>query len=468
MATPGKSSSRSSIAAFASAVLLFAGCAAAAEADEALLRDIYRELIEIPTAHPDGDNTAAARAMARRLVDAGFDAKDVEVIEPAPRKGNLVARLRGTGEAKPILLLAHIDVVGARKEDWSDGLDPFKLTERDGYFYGRGVIDDKAMAVIFVANAIRYRKEGFKPKRDLIIALTADEEGGTHNGVAWLLKNRRDAIEAEFGLNEGGGGQYRGGKPYLHGVQVSEKVPRTFFFEATHRGGHSSVPEKDNAIYELAAALDRLSRLQLPARLNYVMRLNAAKLTTIEQGAMSEAMAAIAAGNPTEAQIQLVSSVPRYNAQLRTTCVATRIEGGHASNALPQEARATINCRLLPGEKVEFVEEELKRVAGERVKVVRGRGWEPSEPADHDSPVMKTIARVSEAMWPGVPVVPVMSAGATDGSRLRNAEIPIYGVSGIFTEFGENRMHGRDERIGVKAFHDAAEFLYRLVKELGR
>ncbi len=464
MGTSGRSSSRSSIAAFASAVLLFAASAAA---DEALLRDIYRELIEIPTAHPDGDNTAAARAMARRLVDAGFDAKDVEVIEPAPRKGNLVARLRGTGEAKPILLLAHIDVVGARKEDWSDGLDPFKLTERDGYFYGRGVIDDKAMAAIFVANAIRYRKEGFKPRRDLIIALTADEEGGTHNGVAWLLKNRRDAIEAEFGLNEGGGGQYRGGKPYLHGVQVSEKVPRTFFFEARNPGGHSSVPEKDNAIYELAAAIERLSRLQLPTRLNYVMRLNAAKLTTIEKGEMSEAMAAIAAGNPTEAQIQLVSSVPRYNAQLRTTCVATRIQGGHASNALPQEARATINCRLLPGEKVEFVEEELKRVAGERVKVVRGRGWEPSEPADHDSWVMKTIARVSEAMWPGVPVVPVMSTGATDGSRLRNAEIPIYGVSGIFVEFGENRMHGRDERIGVKAFFDSAEFLYRLVKELG-
>ena len=469
MATAGRKPSRSITAAFASGALLFAaGLAAAAEltAHQRLTLDIYRELIEIRTVHPDGDNTAAARAMARRLLDAGFDAKDVEVIEPAPRKGNLVARLRGTGEMKPILLLAHIDVVEAKKEDWSDGLDPFKLTERDGYYYGRGTIDDKAMAAIFVANAIRQKKEGFKPRRDVVIALTADEEGGTHNGVAWLIANRRDAIDAEFGLNEGGGGRLRGGKPSYHGVQVSEKVPRTFFFEAVNPGGHSSVPEPQNAIYDLAAALDRLSRLKLPARLTNVMRKNAATLAEIEQGAMAEALAALAAGTPTEAQLERVSSVPRFNAQLRTTCVATRLEGGHASNALPQKARATINCRLLPGESVDAVQAELERVAGDRVKVIRGRGWEPSEPADADSPVMKTIARVSEAMWPGVPVIPIMSTGATDGSRLRNAGIPIYGASGIFLELGENRLHGRDERIPVGSFREATEFLDRLVREL--
>lgn len=435
-------------------------------AHQQLARDIYRELIEIRTAHPDGDNTAAARAMAKRLLDAGFDAKDVEVIEPAPLKGNLVARLRGTGELKPLLLLAHIDVVDAKKEDWSDGLDPFKLTERDGYFYGRGTIDDKAMAAIFVANLVRYKREGFRPKRDLIVALTADEEGGTHNGVAWLLKERRSAIEAEFGLNEGGGGSMRGGKPYLHGVQVSEKIPLNFTFEAVNRGGHSSVPEKDNAIYELAGALDRLSRFQFPTRLNYVARMTAAKVTEIEKGEMSQAMAAIAAGNPTEAQVQLVSSVPRYNAQLRTTCVATMLQGGHASNALPQEARATVNCRLLPGENRDFVQAELQRVAGERVKVVRGWGFDPSEASDPESPVMRTIRSVSETMWPGVPVVPIMSTGATDGSRLRNAEIPVYGVSGIFMEFGENRAHGRNERIPVRSFFESTEFLYRLVKTL--
>lgn len=446
-------------------------CLASAQnpvAHQQLTRDIYGELIEIRTVHPDGDNTAAARAMARRLLDAGFDPKDVEVIEPAPLKGNLVARYRGTGELKPILLLAHIDVVDAKKEDWEDGLDPFKLTERDGYFYGRGVIDDKAMAAIFVANLIRYKREGWRPKRDLIVALTADEEGGSHNGVAWILRNRRDAIDAEFGLNEGGGGQYRGGKAYLHGVQVSEKVPKSYYFEAVNPGGHSSVPEKDNAIYELAAALDRLSRLQLPARLNYVMRMSAAKLTGIETGDMSRALAAVAAGNPTEEQVRIVSAVPRYNAQLRTTCVATMLEGGHAANALPQRARATVNCRLLPGEKPEFVLEELRRVAGDRVKVTETRSFfNPSEPSDPDSPVMKTIRRVSETMWPGVAVVPVMSTGATDGSRLRNAEIPVYGVSGIFVEFGENRLHGRNERLGVRSFFDSSEFLYRLVKELG-
>lgn len=455
---------RAAIALFAFA----AGVAGARGLDphQQLTRDIYRELVEIRTVHPDGDNTAAARAMARRLLDAGFDAKDVEVIEPAPRKGNLVARLRGSGEAKPVLLLAHIDVVEARKEDWSQDLDPFKLTERDGYFYGRGTLDDKAMAAIFVANAIRYKKEGVRLKRDLVIALTADEEGGTHNGVQWLIANRREAIDAAFGLNEGGGGQYRGGKPYLHGVQVSEKVPRTFYFETANAGGHSSVPEKDNAIYELAAALDRLSRLQLPARVNDVMRLNAARLTGTEEGELATALGAVARGEATAAQLDLVSSVPRYNAQLRTTCVATLLEGGHAGNALPQKARATINCRLLPGEKVEFVQQELERIAGERVRVIRGRGWEASEPADLASPVMKTIARVSETLWPGVPVLPIMSTGATDGSRLRNAGIPVYGVSGIFVEFGENRLHGRDERVGVKSFFDATEFLYRLVREL--
>ena len=453
--------------ALATLLLAFAAPAFGQASHRDLTRDIYRELVEIRTVHPDGDNTAAARAMAKRLLDAGFDAKDVEIIEPAPLKGNLVARYRGTGEAKPLLLLAHIDVVEAKKEDWSDGLEPFKLTERDGYYYGRGTLDDKAMAAIFVANAIRYKREGFRPKRDLIIALTADEEGGTHNGVAWMLRNRRDALQAEFGLNEGGGGQNRAGKPYLHGVQVSEKIPKNFTLEAVNPGGHSSVPEKDNAIYELAGALDRLSRHQFPARLNYVMRLTAAKLVEIEQGEMSAAMAAVAAGNPTEEQVQLVSTVPRYNAQLRTTCVATMLQGGHAANALPQSAKATVNCRLLPGEKEEFVRAELQRVAGDRVTVSSGRGsFAPSDPADLESPVMKTIARISESMWPGVPVVPIMSTGATDGSRLRNAEIPIYGVSGIFMEFGENRAHGRNERVPVKSFEDATEFLYRLVKAL--
>ena len=370
---------------------------------ELLARDIYRELIEIRTVHPDGDNTAAARAMAKRLLDAGFDAQDVEIVEPAPRKGNLVARLRGTGELKPVLLLAHLDVVEAKAEDWSGGLDPFRLTERDGYFYGRGTLDDKAMAAAFVANLIRYRAEGFRPKRDLVLALTADEEGGTHNGVAWLLRHRRPLIEAEYALSEGGGGTTRQGTPYVHGVQVGEKMFLSFDLEATNAGGHSSIPRRDNAIYDLAAALDRLSRLELPARVGYVTRMSFARLASSEDGVLAEALGAIAANQADERQMRLVSGEPRYNAQLRTTCVATRLEGGHADNALPQRAKALVNCRLLPGEDPAFVLQELKRVAGDRVSV-KARG-EPrlSEASDPQAPAMRTIQRVSRVDVAGRP-----------------------------------------------------------------
>jgi acetylornithine deacetylase/succinyl-diaminopimelate desuccinylase-like protein len=432
-----------------------------------LTRDIYRELIEIRTVHPDGDNTAAARAMARRLLDAGFDAKDVEIFEPAPKKGGLIARYRGTGEMKPLLLLAHIDVVDAKKEDWSDGLDPFKLTEVDGYFYGRGTIDDKAMAAVFVANLIRYKQEGYRPKRDLIVALTADEEGGTHNGVALLLKDRRDLIDAELALNEGGGGAWRNGKPFVHAVQVSEKFYQSYNFEATNPGGHSSVPQKQNAIYDLAGALDRLSRHRFAARVPLVTRLYFGRIASTEKSPIREALTAIAENRATEEEMAMVSEVPEYNAQLRTTCVATRLEAGHADNALPQRARAVVNCRLLPGEKVEFVAGELKRIAGVNVTVKEHFPITVSDPSDPQSPTMKTIQRVSETMWPGIPVVPIMSMGATDGMRLRNAGIPVYGASGMFIEFGEVRYHGRDERLGVRSFFDGAEFLYRLVKALG-
>jgi len=366
-----------------------------------------------------------------------------------------------------VLLLAHIDVVEAKAEDWSGGLDPFRLTERDGYYYGRGTLDDKAMAAAFVANLIRYREEGFKPRRDLIVALTADEEGGTHNGVAWILKNRRALIEAEFALNEGGGGTLRDGRPYIHGVQVSEKMYLSFDFEATNAGGHSSVPARENAIYDLAAALARLSRLEFPARAGYVTRSYFSRLASIEEGALAEAIEAIAANRADERQMRLVGEVPRYNAQLRTTCVATRLEGGHAENALPQRAKAVVNCRLLPGEDPEFVLRQLQRAAGERVAVKARGAPRASEATDAQSSVMRTIERVSGSMWPGVPVVPTMSAGATDGSRLRNAGIPTYGVSGYFVEFGEIRIHGRDERVPVRSFFEGAEFLDRLVKALG-
>lgn len=458
----------STVRAFAAVLLALMPAMAKAQAlapHEELAKDLYRELIGIRTVHPDGDNTAAAKAAARRLIEAGFDAGDVEIFEPAPRKGNLVARLRGTGELEPMLLLAHIDVVEARKEDWSDGLDPFVLTERQGYFYGRGTIDDKAQAAIFVANLIRAKREGWRPRRDVIVALTADEEGGSHNGVAWLLANRRGKIAAQFAINEGGNLRTREGVPAVHAVQVSEKIPVSFEFVAKNAGGHSSLPRADNAIYDLAAALDRLGRLEFAARVGYVARMFAAKAVEGTKGEMAGALVALARGDATADEIRVVTADPGFNAQLRTTCVATRVEAGHADNALAQSARAVVNCRLLPGESEEHVQAELARVAGERVAVRPLYRGAASDASDPESRVMRTIARVSESMWPGVPVVPVMSAGATDGSRLRNAGIPVYGVAGLAMD--GYRMHGRDERIAVRAFFEGAEFLYRLMKSLG-
>lgn len=433
------------------------------------LFDIFKEMVESRTVHPDGDNTLLAKKIAARLVAAGIPAGDIDVITPpngGEKKGNLVARLRGTGELKPVLLLAHIDVVDARREDWSDGLDPFKLTEKDGYLYGRGVLDDKAMAAIFVANVMRLKTENFKSKRDIILALTADEEGGSHNGVAYLLKHHRKLIDAEFALNEGGGGSIREGKPFAQNVQVSEKVYLTFDFEATNVGGHSSVPVRENAIYDLASALTRLADFQFQPQLNFVTRLNFNRLATVEANPLADAMLALARNQATPEQLKIVSDVPRYNAIMRTTCVATMANAGHAENALPQRAKASVNCRLLPGESPTFVRDELQKLAGEKVKVSARGETNPSQPSDAQSAPFKVIARVSESMWPGVPLIPVMSSGATDGSRLRNDGIPTFGTSGIFMDFGELRIHGKDERVLIKSLYDGQEYLYRLVKAL--
>jgi len=388
------------------------------------------------------------------------------VLEPRPLKGNLLARLRGTGESKPLLLLAHIDVVEAHKEDWSEGLDPFRLTERDGYYYGRGSVDDKSMAAIFTETMLRLKREGFAPKRDIVLALTADEETGGSNGVEYLLRNRRTDIDAAYALNEGGGGTYRDGHPFLHSVQVSEKMYLSFDLETTSAGGHSSIPSRDNAIYDLAAGLERLARHDFPVRSSVVTRAYFAELARVEKGEVAQAAAAVGAGDASDAQVARLSRGPRYNAQLRTTCVPTRLEGGHADNALPQRAHATVNCRLMPGEDPQFVASEIQRVAGERVSVKARGKVRVSEPSDPAAPIMATIRRVSESMWPGVPVVPTMGTGATDGSRLRNAGIPVYGVSGLFVEYGESRAHGRDERLGVRALAQGNEFLYRLVRAL--
>jgi len=434
------------------------------------LREIFRELIEINTVDPHGDVTRAAEAMRARLLAAGFAAEDVRVIVPAgnAKKGNLVARYRSARPVgKPLLLLAHIDVVEARREDWSDGLDPFKLTERDGYYYGRGTIDDKAMAAIFVANLIRFRRENFQPNRDIVVALTADEETGDFNGVEFLLKEHRALVDAEFGINEGGRGYHKAGKPLLNAVQASEKVYQSFRLEVRNKGGHSSLPVKDNAIFRLAAGLDRLARFDFPVNLNEVTRSYFERMSKIETGQTAADMRAVVAATarPEAAAVARLSASPYYNALMRTTCVATRLEGGHADNALPQMARATVNCRILPQETAADVEATLRRILSDgQIAITAIALSKPSPPSPLRPEIMGPIEQLTREMWPGVPVVPIMGTGATDSLFFRQVGIPVYGVSGIFDDIDDNRTHGRDERIAVKSLFDGQEFLYRLTK----
>ncbi|MCP9496411.1 MAG: M20/M25/M40 family metallo-hydrolase [Pyrinomonadaceae bacterium MAG19_C2-C3] len=441
-------------------------------ADQKLLRDIYQELIEINTTDAGGDTTKAAEAMAARLRAAGFAGDDVRVVVHTgnTKKGNLVARLRSANaRRKPLLLLAHIDVVEARKEDWSDNLDPFKLTERDGYFYGRGTSDDKAMAAIFVANLIRYKQDGAQFDRDLILALTADEEGGDFNGVEYLIKNHLALVDAELGINEGGGGRHRQGVKLFNGVQASEKVYQSFQLEVKNKGGHSSLPVRENAIYQLAAAIDRLAKFDFPVNLGDVTRGYFERMSGIESGQTATDMKTVALNpNDTEAVKRLAAS-PYYNALLRTTCVATRLDAGHADNALPQTARATINCRILPQENAADVQRTLVRVlADNAISVSYIKEPKPSPPSPLTPDVMRPIEETTAAMFPRVPVVPIMGTGATDSLYFRQVGIPMYGVSGLFSDIDDNRAHGRDERLGVKEFYDGQEFLDRLVKALAR
>jgi acetylornithine deacetylase/succinyl-diaminopimelate desuccinylase-like protein len=438
-------------------------------AQEQLAVDIYKELVEINTVNATGDTARAAEAMAARLRSAGFRESDVQVFTPAPRKGNLVARLRGTGARKPILLLAHLDVVEARREDWS--VDPFKLIEKDGYFYGRGTADDKFMAAAFVANLIRYLQEGYKPDRDIIVALETDEEILDRDalGIQWLLKNHRDLIDAEFALNEGGPVGLKNGKPIRNSVQTSEKVSLSYQLEVKNRGGHSSLPTKDNAIYRLAGALVRLSNFSFPFKLNETTRAYFARTAELEGEQVAADIRSVISGRPDPASLSLVrlSANPVYNAQLRTTCVATMLEGGHAYNALPQIARATVNCRIMPGEPVDEVKATLVRVlADDQIDVTQIGEPVLSAPSALHEEIMGAIAKVSAEFWPGAPIVPTMSAGATDGSYLRNAGIPTYGHSGLAGDVDDVRVHGKDERVLMKSFFDGQEYLYRLVKML--
>jgi acetylornithine deacetylase/succinyl-diaminopimelate desuccinylase-like protein len=440
---------------------------ASAGAARDLGRAIYRELVEIDTSQSAGDTLRASKAMAQRLLAAGFPEADVRVFEAAPKRGNLVARLRGSGKRKPLLLLAHTDVVEAKREDWST--DPFKLVEKGGYFYARGSSDDKYMAATFVSNLIRYRREGYRPDRDIIVALTTDEEIADehHYGINWLLEKQRPLIEAELALNEGGGVGVIEGKPAWNSLQTTEKLYQTFYLEVRDAGGHSSQPRAGNAIYTLAAGLTRLERFAFPVRLNPTTRLYFERMASIERGPLGKDMQAILAREPDPGALERLSAKPPYNAQLRTTCVATELTAGHAENALPQLARATVNCRIVPGETVESVRATLDRVLGSpHIQLSLAQRDTPSSPSALYPELVAAIEKVSARFWPGIPVLPTMSAGATDSRFLRNAGIPTYGHSGLAQDIFDVRAHGKDERVMVKAFDDGQRYLYELVKEI--
>jgi acetylornithine deacetylase/succinyl-diaminopimelate desuccinylase-like protein len=436
-------------------------------ADQQLARDIYKQLIEIKSGFSTGSTTPAAEAMAERLKTAGFPDADLFVGGAVAKKANLVARYHGTGARKPLLLLAHTDVVEAKREDWS--MDPFQFVERDGFFYGRGTSDDKAQAAIWIATLIRFKREGFTPDRDIIVALTADEEGGgPYNGVDWLIKNKRDLIDAELCLNEGGWGEELNGKKVANDIQVSEKYVINFGLEVRNKGGHSSLPVPDNAIYHLAGALERLSKFGFPLKTNDVTRAYFEQIAKIETGPLHEQLMKVAQGS-TESMQRVADASPTWNSMLRTTCVATQLEAGHARNALPQLAAANVNCRVLPEDSIEYVENTLKKVFADdqvNVKIAEEVTRGPSSPMNPD--LMRITGRITDTLWPGVPVVPMMVPGATDGRFLRAAGIPTYGVQGFFVDRNDVRAHGRDERMPVKSFYEGQTFLYELVQALCR
>jgi acetylornithine deacetylase/succinyl-diaminopimelate desuccinylase-like protein len=459
------------------AALVFGSAAAAADRQDPhqLARGLFKQLIEIKTTESGEGSTPAAEAMAQRLREGGFAAEDVQVVGPGGRKQNLVARLRGTGRKPPVLLIGHLDVVEALREDWT--VDPFVFLEKDGYFYGRGTQDMKDGVAIMMTTLLRYRAEGYRPDRDIILALTADEEGGTANGVDWLLKNRRDLVDAEFVLNHDGGGvMVDNGRVVQVDLTASEKVYADFDLIATNPGGHSSVPPRENAIYSLTRALDRIANYDFPFELNNVARAYLQHMAKSADPAQAGVLRGVLQTPPDPQALKRISEDAIYNALVRTTCVATRLYGGHANNALPQSARANVNCRILPGHSPEEVRQELvKVVADPAVKVryydfvteqfedvapnVRGYAPPPLRPD-----VLKPLERIAAKMWPGAPVAPAMAVGASDSIYTNAAGMPTYMVSGSALPRDDFRAHGQDERLGVEAFYNAVDFFYEYLK----
>jgi len=437
--------------------------------DQAQFRALYQELVETNTTLSAGDCTLAAQRMAAHLKAAGFPDSDLHPfsVPDHPKEGGLVSILPGTdATAKPVLMLAHIDVVEAKRDDWTR--DPFKLIEENGYFYGRGTIDDKSMAAIWVDTMARFKKEGFRPRRTLKMALTCGEEtAGAFNGAEYLAKNQRQLIDAAFAINEGGGGMIdASGKPLYLGVQVGEKLPQNYRLEVTNPGGHSSRPVPDNAIYHLAHALVSIEGYDFPIVLNDTTRDFFTRMAAIRGGEQGAAMKAIVA-NPNDAAARAVLERDAgWNSILHTTCVATMLDGGHATNALPQRARANVNCRIFPGTSSEEVRQTLAKViADPKVTVtmpeVRSAA---AAPPPLNPKVLGPAESLAAKMFPEVPLVRILQAGGTDGAFLTPAGIPTYGISGMFLESDLNGIHGLNEKAGVAALYKSRDYLFDLMK----
>lgn len=447
-----------------------------APSDRQLARDIFKQLIEINTTHSVGSVTAAAEAMAQRFRVAGFADRDIFIDGPEDRHRNLVVRLHGSGQHKPLLLIGHLDVVEARREDWTT--DPFQFVEKDGYFYGRGTEDMKDGDAIMVATLIRLKREHYTPDRDIILALTADEEGGRYNGVDWLLKNHRDLIDAEFVLNHDGGEvEMDHGKPLAFIVDATEKLYSDYQLVVTNPGGHSSMPPSDNAIYELAHALVRIEAHKFPFELNAVTRAYYQEMARVELGDRATEINAMLRTPPDQKAIDQLSQDPIDNSRLHTTCVATRLSAGHANNALPARAEAIVNCRILPGHSKQEVKQTLTEVVADpkvEIRYITNAGdvvdKVPDErsfsPAPTRPEVLQAIESVSQKMWPGVPVFSNMDTGASDGVYTMEAGMPTYGLSGVALDRNDHREHGRDERVPVESFDRGVEFYYQFLKTL--
>ena len=447
-------------------------------ATQQLSHDIFRQLIEIDTTDSKGSVTAAAQAMRQRLLDAGFPAEDLVLAGPNDRKQNLVARFRAkAGSTRPpILIICHLDVVEAPQAEWHT--DPFKLVERDGYFYGRGTQDMKDSDAIFVTNFIRLKREGYLPNRDIILALTADEEGGSSNGVDWLLQHRPDLVKADVVINPDAGGiDSEQGKPINMDVEATEKLYGDFELSTQNPGGHSSLPTRDNAIYQLTDALSRIEKYQFPFELNNITRTYFEKLAALNTGQEASDLRAILKTPPAPQALARLSAIPRYNAIMRTTCVATTLSAGQAPNALPQFANANVNCRILPGYTQEQIRRQLIKIINNPAVTVKYKddaGNLHDKGTDRVSPtppplrpdIFAPLNKVVSEMHPGLPILPEMETGASDSIYTVAAGMPSYGISGVAIDTDDMRAHGRDERVRISSFDEGVDFYYRFLKAL--